>query len=401
MTQTEAVAPIIIVGGGPVGMVTALALERRGIPAVILESGPDELRSEWRGSTIHPPTAEILDDLGLAPQILDNAVHLDRLTYRDLELSGEASFNYSLLDGLTRFPFRMQYEQYKLVRLLKSTLVEHNIETRYDHEVVDLRQDDAGVALEVDVAGERRTFTSNWVIGTDGAHSTVRKVLGVPFPGFTYPFQSLVAATPFAFDEYLPGLSPVSYWTGPRGRFSLIRTPDVWRIAVSTSTTADETYVREGDRPHADFLAGVDLLLSGKVDPLGIELQQHQMYRTHQRLAETFKIGRVLLAGDAAHLTSTTGGMGLNSGIHDASALANAFGTPDENAALEEYAEGRRRLAEQVIQPMTTQRRQGTDLSNMDARRERLANLISLASNEETAREHLVGTSMLHVSGLN
>lgn len=400
MNRPEQPAPIIVVGGGPVGMVTALALESRGVPVTILESGPDQLRSEWRGSTIHPPTVEILDDLGLATKILDEAVHLERLIYRDLELDGEASFDYSLLEGRTRYPFRMQYEQYKLVRLLKSALVERNIVTLYDHKLVDLQQDDDSVELEVESNEGRRTLHSRWVVGADGAHSTVRKILDVPFPGFTYPFQSLVAATPFPFEDYFPELPPVSYWTGPRGRFSLIRTPDIWRIALSTDTTADESYQREGDAPHADFVADIELLLGGKVDPLGIELQQHQMYRTHQRLAATFKIGRVLLAGDAAHLSSTTGGMGLNSGIHDANALAHAFGQPDEQPALEAYAEGRRRVAEQVIQPMTTNSRQGTDLSSVAARKERLATMTHLASNDETAREHLIGTSMLRVSGL-
>lgn len=400
MTKNQNSEPVIIVGGGPVGMVTALALESRGIPVMILEKGSDEVRTEWRGSTLHPPTIEMLDDLGLAADILQQAVRLEHLVYRDLELEDEASFDYSLLADLTRFPFRMQYEQYKLVRILKHALEERGVATHYHHTVVALEQDDELVTLEVDTEAGRRRLTGRWIVGADGAHSSIRKFLDVPFPGFTYPFQSLVAATAFPLENTLPGLPPVSYWTGPRGRFSLIRTPDIWRIALSTSTTADESYASESGSPHPDFIADMNLLLGGEVDPLGLELQQHQMYRTHQRLAATFKIGRILLAGDAAHLSSTTGGMGLNSGIHDAVALADAFSAGDENTALESYAEGRRTVAEQTIQPMTTSSSRGTDVSSLEERRERLTALMRLAADETSARTHLTRTSMLLVSGL-
>ena len=400
MNQTAGAEPVYIVGGGPVGMITALELESYGIQATILESGADELRSEWRGSTLHPPTIEILDGLGLSADILNEGVRLERLCYRDLELEGEASFEYNLLAGLTRFPFRVQFEQYKLIRLLKRALNERRVETRYGCAVVGLHQDDDGVELEVESGSARDTIRSRWAIGADGAHSTVRKAVQVSFPGFTYPFQSLVVATRFPFDVYLPDVSPVTYWTGPRGRFSLIRTPDIWRIALTTDTRSGEAFVRQGSQPHSHFISDVELLFRGKVDPLEMKLEQHQMYRTHQRLAATFRCKNVLLAGDAAHLSSTTGGMGLNSGIHDAHALANAFGQHDRESSLTAYADGRRRMAEEIIQPLTTSSRQGTDLSSVAARADRLANLVNLASDPSKAQQYLVRASMLDVAGL-
>lgn len=401
MSSTEQLEAITIIGGGPVGMITALALQRRGIPSVILESGPDEDRSEWRGSTLHPPTLEIFDELGIVEPIVSHAVKLDQMVYRDLELEGVAAFDYSLLAGLTRFPTRMQFEQYKLVRLLKTTLRERGVQTLFNHTVTDLQQDDSGVTITADAPDGRRQFRTSWTVATDGAHSVARKILGVQFPGFTYPTQSLVVASPLPFDDYLPGISPVSYWNGPQGRLSLIRTPDIWRVAISTSTTADESYDRApGEPPHPSFVAGISLLLGGRVDPLTVELQQHQLYRSHQRLASEFRIGRVLLAGDSAHLSSTTGGMGLNSGAHDANALAAAFADPDLESGLSRYAHGRRSIAEAFIQPLTTSSRQGTDLSTLDERRSRLDALMALAANPETAREHLIHSSMLRVSGV-
>lgn len=402
MKHIEEHEAIVIIGGGPVGMITALALERHGIPSIIIEAGPDEDRTEWRGSTIHPPTLAIFDELGISEPILTQAVRLDHMVYRDLELDGTAAFDYDLLDGLTRFPHRYQFEQYKLVRLLKATLKERGVTTLFEHRVVDLQQDHSSATLTVETPNGRTTMKAHWVVAADGAHSIVRKIFELPFPGFTYPTQSLVVATPLKFEDYLPDVNPVTYWTGPQGRVSVIRTPDIWRVAISTQTGSDETYRRDaGDAPHPNFTAAMNLLLGGRVDPNEIELQQHQLYRSHQKLASTFRIGRILLAGDAAHLSSTTGGMGLNSGAHDASALAAAFAKSDVESALDAYATGRRSVAERFIQPLTTSSRQGTDLASLKERGKRLDELISLAANEDTAREHLINSSMLRVAGLN
>ena len=399
--QIDQLENVTIVGGGPVGMMAALVLQQRGIEAVILEAGADEVRSEWRGSTIHPPTLEILAEIGLEKPVLSGAVKLDQMVYRDLELTGIARFDYSLLADLTRYPHRMQFEQYKLVRLLKRALEERGVRTLYAHRLVHLDQDDAGVTLSVETPDGNRSFRTGWLVAADGSHSAARKILAVPFPGFTYPNQSLIVALALPFEEYVEDLTPVSYWNGPRGRLSLIRTPDIWRIALSTQTPADEEFLwGPGDAPHADFVAGLDLLLDGRVDPTSVPLRQHQLYRSHQRLAERFRVGRVLLAGDAAHLSSTTGGMGLNSGIHDAYALANAFAEPDIEGALDRYATGRREVAEKVIQPHTTSSRRGTDILDEQERRARLDDLMRLAADPATAREHLIDSSMLKVAGL-
>ncbi|QOC91867.1 FAD-dependent oxidoreductase [Micromonospora craniellae] len=389
-------APVVVLGGGPVGMVTALALARYDIPVVVLEQGHDEVRSEWRGSTVHPPTLELLDELDLAAPVLAEAVRVRRLDYRDLELSESARFSYDLLEGETRYPFRLQYEQYKLVRQLRRAVAgAPNVDLRFGHEVVGLRQDDTRVELDVAVDGDRRTVACRWAVAADGAHSIARKLLDVPFPGFTYPSLSLVVATPFRFEDAVPDLSEVGYWSGPRGRFSLIRTPDIWRAALSTTTGVDD---EPPTGTHPDFLAAVDLLLGSPTPPDGLlPLHQHQMYRSHQRLADSFRIGRVLLAGDAAHLSSTTGGMGLNSGIHDAMAVAAALADSDQDTATTAYAQRRRSIAERFVQPTTTENRTSADAADLAGRRERLVRLRAVADNAEEARAYLRRVSMLGI----
>ncbi|MEH1029515.1 NAD(P)/FAD-dependent oxidoreductase [Micromonospora profundi] len=388
-------APVVVLGGGPVGMVTALALARRDIPVIVLERGPDEVRSEWRGSTVHPPTTELLDELDLAAPLLKEAVRVHRLDYRDLELTESACFSYEALEGETRYPFRLQYEQYKLVWLLRRAVAETpNVDIRFGHDVVGLRQDDTHVELDVTVDGAPSVVSAQWVVAADGAHSTARKLLDVPFPGFTYPTLSLVVATPFRFEDAVPDLGAVGYWSGPKGRFSLIRTPDIWRAALSTGTGVDD---EPPSGTHPAFLAAVDLLLGGTPDARELPLSQHQTYRSHQRLAESFRIGRVLLAGDAAHLSSTTGGMGLNSGIHDAVAVAIALAEPDPDTATSEYAQRRRSIAERFVQPTTTENRTSADGVELAGRRERLLRLRALADNPEDARNYLRRVSMLGI----
>lgn len=391
---------VAVVGAGPVGMVIALGLHRLGVPSMVIEKEPDEVRTEWRGSTLHPPTLEIFDDLGIAEPVLKDGVRLERMVYRDLEIDGEASFPYSAIAGETRFPFRLQYEQYKVLRHLKDALAQRGVPVLYEHTVTSFEQDDDAVTLNVAGGGSEKSIRAEWLIGADGAHSTVRKILGVEFPGFTYPTQSLVVATPLALEDYVENLPPVSYWSGPRGRVSVIRTPDIWRVAITTNLGADDTYDYAGDNPHPSFLDGMNLLLKAAVNPEEIELQQHQFYRSHQRLASTFRVGRVLLAGDAAHLSSTTGGMGLNSGVHDANQLVKAFTRDDVDSALTAYATGRRTVNEKLVQPMTTHNRTGTDLLDPVHRQERLEGLRAQAADPVKAREHIYKSAMLGAAGL-
>lgn len=391
---------VAIVGGGPVGMVAALSLHKRGVPVVVIESEPDRLRAEWRGSTLHPPTLEILDDLGVAGPILENGVRLDRMVYRDLEIDKEASFPYALLAEHTRFPFRLQYEQYKVIRHLKDALKASGVPVLYRHTVTAFEQDDTGVKLTVDADGKQHVLAAEWLLAADGAHSATRRSLGVEFPGFTYPTQSLVVATPFPLEEHVADLPPVSYWSGPRGRVSVIRTPDIWRVAMTTKLGVDDSYEYAGDNPHPAFSDGLNLLLGGKVDTASIGIEQHQFYRSHQRLAATFRVGRVLLAGDAAHLSSTTGGMGLNSGVHDAHQFAVAFESGGTDASLLAYAQGRRAVAERLVQPMTTNNRSDTDLLDISHREARLDELRRQAADPAAARDHLYDAAMLRAAGL-
>ncbi|MGW5410992.1 FAD-dependent oxidoreductase [Actinomadura geliboluensis] len=394
-------APVIVVGAGPVGLAAALALAAERVPVTVLEAEQAGVRKEWRGSTLHPPTLALLDRVGAAADAVAHGVRVDRLQFRDLQLPDRATFDYGVLEGRTPFPFRVQYEQYKLLRRLRDLAeASPDVDLRQEHRVVGLTgAEDGATAATVTLAGGSR-LTAPYVVAADGAHSALRKLAGIGFPGDTYPSQSLVAATPFPFEDAVDDLGPVSYWSGPRGRLSLIRTPDVWRVAISTTAATDGGAPAAGaEGPHPELADALDLLVGDRSwarDPL----QQHQFYRSHQRVADRFRAGRLLLAGDAAHLSSTTGGMGLNSGVHDAFDLAARLGPAlraggDGDAAADAYAAARRDAAVRVVQPATRTVRAGVDATARDARLARLRDLAATAADPAAGTRHLSALSML------
>ncbi|MFI0371895.1 FAD-dependent oxidoreductase [Actinomadura sp. 1N219] len=392
-------APVIVVGAGPVGLAAALALAAEQVPVTVLEAERAGVGKEWRGSTLHPPTLALLDRIGAAADAIAHGVRVDRLQFRDLRLPDRATFSYSVLEGRTRFPFRVQYEQYKLLRLLRELAdASPHVDLRHEQRVIGLTgaDDDAADATVTLADGTR--LTAPYVVAADGAHSALRKLAGIDFPGDTYPSQSLVAATPFPFEDVVDDLGPISYWSGPNGRLSLIRTPDVWRVA--TSTTVDAAASADGTQEtHPELAAALDLLV-GDRSWAASPLQQHQLYRSHQRVADRFRAGRLLLAGDAAHLSSTTGGMGLNSGVHDAFDLAARLGPAlraggDGEAEAGAYAAARRDAAVRVVQPATRTVRAGVDATDRDARLARLRDLAATAADPAAATRHLSAMSML------
>ena len=278
--MTKSINDVVVVGAGPVGLVTAIGLAQRGVKVIVLEQNSAEVAPQWRGSTIHPPTLEIFDQLGLAETIIKGAVKVELLQYRDLELPDVVNFKYSSISGLVKFPYRLQYEQYKVLKLLRDTAAEHeNIELRYQAEVKYVTVSPASVSLELETLGVTEQLETNWLVAADGSHSKVRKSIGIELSGFTYPLPTTVVATAFPFENYFSDLAPVSYWSGPLGRLSMIRTPDIWRIAMTTQAVDDSTERGTIEKPAADFVAAINLLL--KLIPgttlLDLDLKQYEV----------------------------------------------------------------------------------------------------------------------------
>ena len=395
---------VIIAGAGPVGLVTALGLAQKGIQVLVLEKNSIEVPPQWRGSTIHPPTLAIFDELGLADEIIVGAIKVEVLQYRDLEIQQVVNFDYDCLDGLVKFPFRLQYEQYKVLKLLRTAASNNSkIEIQYDSLIESVNQDSNGVSVQVSKNGVTKSVRADWLVGADGSHSAVRKALGIELDGFTYPYPTTVVATPFKFEDHFPGLAPVTYWSGPTGRLSMIRTPDIWRIAMTTPLEGVD--ISSDDRgsisePTQDFIVAIDLLLSRipGVSLADLELKQYEVYRSHQRIAREFSVDRVALAGDAAHLTTTNGGMGLNSGVQDAAALVKALEAAialNDSGPISQYAKERKEFCANFLQPTTTTNHKTVDNPDYEARKSRLNELSVDTNNPEIVKQVIARASMI------
>jgi 3-(3-hydroxy-phenyl)propionate hydroxylase len=302
---------VAIVGAGPVGTVMATLLAQAGIDVVVLEAGED-CAQDLRASTFHPPTLEMLDQIGITPMLLDKGLKAPVYHWRDRTTGEVIDFDLSEIGDVTRYPFRIQCEQYHLSRGLAAGLDNYaNAQVRFGQRLLTFAQDDTGVDLAVETMTGIGRLRADYVIAADGANSVVRKWLGIEFDGFTYPERFLCLSTEVELADHLPNLAYVNYVSDPNEWLVLLRVPSVWRVLVPTDASLGDEELRSERTKNAIF----DRLIGNGA---AVETQHRTLYRVHQRVAKSFREGRVLLAGDSAHLNNPLGGFGMNSGVHDA-----------------------------------------------------------------------------------
>jgi 3-(3-hydroxy-phenyl)propionate hydroxylase len=384
---------VIVVGAGPVGLTCAALLARAGIPVLLLEATTERAR-DLRASTWHPPTLDMIDALGLAAPLIARGLITPSWQVR-MHPSGErAVFDLGVLADVTRHPYRLQCEQQVYCELLEERLptLGGTCTLRRGITVTGLIQTDSGALVEAREAdGTRVEWPARWVIGADGARSAVRDSVGLHLEGSTYPETTILATTQFPFERHLEGLSNVNYCWSPHGTFSLLRLPTLWRVSLYAD--AEETVEQALTR------ASIEVKLQ-RIVPTGrlYDVLEARPYRIHRRIANTYRAGRVLLAGDAAHLTSPSGGMGMNGGLHDAfnlcEKLARVWHGADD-ALLDQYVRQRRPVAQEQIIAQAHSNRTRMQERNPDKRLAALRDLQTIAASPERAREHLLKTSMI------
>jgi 2-polyprenyl-6-methoxyphenol hydroxylase-like FAD-dependent oxidoreductase len=381
-------APVAIVGAGPVGCSAALFLAARGVASVLLEAA-DAPAKDLRASSFHPPTLEMLDSVGLAEPLIARGLVTPHWQVRVHESGERALFDLAHIAEDTRYPFRQQCEQSVLVAMaLERASTEPCIDVRMGARVAGIDQEDDRVIVKV-VGGQ--DVRARYVVAADGARSTVREAVGAAFEGFTYPETTILATTRFPFHERIEGLSNVNYCWAAEGTFSLLRLPALWRCSLYADS--GET-IEQATEP-----AAVRTKLERIAPGAGAyPVEEIRAYRIHQRIVERYDHGRVLLAGDAAHLNSPSGGMGMNGGIHDAWELAEtlvAVLADGDPGLLARYSRRRKAVAEEQILAQAHRNRTRMQERDPGKRREELAALQTIAQDPVRCREHLLKTSMI------
>jgi 2-polyprenyl-6-methoxyphenol hydroxylase-like FAD-dependent oxidoreductase len=383
---------IIVVGAGPVGLTAALALGRRGIPTVLL-AAEHELVIELRGSTFHPPTLDLLDEFEVVPRMIEVGLKAPTWQFRDRETGPVATFDLSLLAGDTNHPYRVQCEQWKLMQLLEEMLrTLPDADIRFGHEVTGVRQDEDGATVIANTASGPVEVAGRYVIAADGARSAVRRSLGFEFEGFTYPELFLIASTDFKFEQALTDIAYVNYIADPLEWLVLLRVPELWRVLVPAPESCDREILLSDQS-----LQGVLNRVVPRSEPYRIA--HRSIYQVHQKVAKNFRHGRVVLAGDAAHINNPLGGMGMNGGIQDAFNLADKFKdiwAGADDGLLDRYNRQRRTVAVEAVQQQTHRNQQIISEQDPHLRRKALEAMRRTGADKNAAREYLLKSSMIH-----
>ncbi|CAM3706257.1 FAD-dependent monooxygenase [Isoptericola cucumis] len=393
-TDTETDTDVVVVGAGPTGLLLAGDLASAGVRTVVVDRRPATLSNLTRAFAVHARTLEVLDARGLADDLLVTGRRVTTVRLFDrIEVH---------LDALaSRFPFVLVTPQYEVERLLRRRAQDAGVVFRHDTRVTDLAQDSGGVTLTTvpgagaaDAAATEdaaasgaptTTLRARWVVGADGVRSTVRDTVGIPFPGETVIRAMILADVRLATPP--PDVLTVATARGSLGFVAPFG--DGWYrfIGWAGEERTDRPVTLDEVRAVARATLGDDLGMH--------DLRFADRFAADERQAPTYRAGRVLLAGDAAHAHSPAGGLGMNTGLQDAANLswrlaAVVRGAPP--ALLDGYASERHPVGRQVLRasgtilrlatrpgPLVAAARQvlTTALSHVPAARRRAAGMIS------------------------
>ena len=337
---------VIVVGGGPVGFVTALGLAQAGARVLVLEAEADVIKAP-RAAVYHWSMLDGLERLGIRAEAERIGFTKDDYLWLVKSTGERIEYDISVVGRVTPFPYNIQLGQHQLAKICQARLAGlNNAEVRFATSVHTVSQDGDGVTLTLETGEELR---AKWVVGADGAGSTVRKEIGLPFEGFTWPERFVATNLYHDFEGggYLQSNMVIDEAWG--AVIVKIARDGLWRC----------TFMEDAALPVDSFAeripAAYEHLLPG---PSGYTLDAASPYQMHHRCAPCFRQGRVVLAGDAAHVTNPTGGFGLTTGLFDAYALwptlaAVALEGADP-ALLDRWGEERRQVFLDRTSPQAT-----------------------------------------------
>ncbi|PLS17049.1 hypothetical protein CVD28_13400 [Bacillus sp. M6-12] len=387
--------PVVIVGAGPVGLTAAEILSQQSIPVLVIEKN-DSPNKEWRASTFHPGTMELLEPTGLADELLKRGLKAPIIQYRDRQTGLYAEFDATLLKDETKYPFRLQCPQSTYTQVVYERLQERPGATIiFNSEVIGFTQDKDGVNIKILTPEGEQEMQASFLLGADGARSSIRKLLGLTFEGYTLEERFLLSGTPVSFEKYLPDLAYVNYISDPDEFLFILRVPEAWRLLYPIPPSVSDEEALSDERIQLQFKKAL------KTEDT-FPIVERMIYRVHQRVAEKFYEGRVVLMGDAAHINSPLGGLGLNSGIHDAvdlsRRLVRILSSENEEQLEEElqiYNKVRRQVALDYVKEITEKNTSLMKEKDPEYRLKMQKQMADTAANPESAKKWLLRASLI------
>jgi 3-(3-hydroxy-phenyl)propionate hydroxylase len=389
---------VVVIGAGPVGLCLALALCQAGVPVTIVEAMSQNgfLDQVPRAGTNHPATLEMFDRIGLYDKIEPRGFRAPIFHYWDR--GGPtliAAFDHALLNGDTTFPFVLQCERIKIIEEAMALAVAHpECTVMMGTTFTSFTQCADGITAQVQTAdGEMAELKGAYIVSAEGARSIIRRDLGIEFEGFTYPDRTLNIEVVYDFKKH--GYADRNYISDPNEWSNLFRwagPPERWRVHFPANESTDQDTVM---RPEALQLRLQRFMQSS----MEYQITGSNLYTVHQRVAARFRKGRAILVGDAAHVNSPIGGMGMNSGIHDAFNLADKLiailDRGEDEDALDLYDRQRRHIAVKHTQAQTIRNKRLLQEKDPTVRRKNQDELRRTAGDPRLARDYLLRTSLI------
>jgi 3-(3-hydroxy-phenyl)propionate hydroxylase len=391
------VLPVLVVGAGPVGLLCALELARRHVPVIVVETQPGTTL-DLRAGTFHPPTLEMLQPEGVADAMLEAGLKVRYWQSRDREYGLIAEWDLEVLRQDTPYPFRLHLEQHRLTPILLDKLqVSPHAQVLFSHEFIGLTQYADEVVATVRHQGDLLQLHGSFLVGADGGRSAVRKSVGIEFEGYTWPERYTVVSTSFDFEPL--GYADNAYISDPVQWLALFRMPDagppgIWRMTLPVTDALSDEQVLVPAYAHQAINR-----ITGSAAYASYPVLHQSVYRVHQRVAQKFRDGRVLLAGDSAHVNNPLGGFGLNSGIHDAvnlgEKLAQVWLGKAQPNLLDLYQRQRRAVAIEYVQNLSVKNKKNLEEKDPVVRKARFDELRNMVQDPAKARAYLRMSSMI------
>ena len=356
-------ADVLVVGAGPVGLTAALALVRGGLRVDVIEARRSPA-SESMAATFHPPTLQILADLGI--DLAGRGLQAGTIGYRAAGRPGGIRFALAELAGETGHPYRRHVGQLQVCRMILDALG---------------RSPSCRVRF-----GERATADTvrgyRWVFAADGADSALRTGAGVGFRGQDYAGTVVrLICDPVGFE----GWDPVTYVVAPGESVSVLRMSDHVRVIVRIGGDADDAGADTAVDTTVDTTVDTAVRIATRVTGVRPTVRSWSPYRSRRMTADTNIVDNLILIGDSAHVTTTRGGMNMNAGMHDAAEIATAL--IRDPGCLPAAATRRQAVARDMLLPRTHE--------TLEDPESRLARVAALRADAKARREFLRRGAML------